>query len=69
MALVNLETYYSFPNIHAGNNSRGYIPDNGANWFPIAGSNNIKDINAEIERQLDLNRHKQRSPSVPIPKP
>ena len=61
MALVNLETYYSFPNIHAGNNSFRYSADGGANWFPIAlsiGSYGIEDINNEIQRLLRLNGHK-----------
>ena len=31
MALVNLDTYYFIPNIHAGNNSLSYSPD----WFPF----------------------------------
>ena len=61
MALVNLETYYSIPNIHAGNNSFRYSPDDGASWFPIelsTGSYGIEDINDEIQRQLRLNKHK-----------
>lgn len=61
MALVNLETYYSIPNIHAGNNSFRYSPDDGASWFPIAlstGSYGIEDINDELQRQLRLNKHK-----------
>ena len=61
MALVNLETYYSIPNIHAGNNSFRYSPDDGTHWFPIAlstGSYGIDDINDEIQRQLRLNKHK-----------
>jgi len=35
MALLNLETYYSFPNIDSTNNSFKYSPDNGKNWFTI----------------------------------
>lgn len=61
MALVNLETYYSIPNIHAGNNSFRYSPDDGANWFPIAlstGSYGIDDINDEIQRQMRIHKHK-----------
>lgn len=61
MALVNLETYNSIPNIHTGNNSFRYSPDDGANWFPIAlstGSYDIEDINNEIQRRLRLNKHK-----------
>ncbi|CAG2189728.1 unnamed protein product [Mytilus edulis] len=61
MALVNLETYYSIPNIHAGNNSFRYSPDDGANWFPIAlstGSYGINNISEEIQRQMQINKHK-----------
>ena len=32
MALVNLETYYSFPNIDASNNIFRYSPDAGKTW-------------------------------------
>ena len=35
MALVNLETYYSFPNIDASNNNFRYSPDNGVTWVNI----------------------------------
>ena len=61
MALVNLETYYSIPNIHAGNNSLRYSPDEGTRWFTITlstGSYGIDEINDEIQRQLRLNKHK-----------
>ena len=61
MALVNLETYYSIPNIHAGNNSFRYSPDDGANRSPVAvsaGSYGIEDINDGLQRQLRLNKHK-----------
>ena len=63
MALVNLKTNNSTPNIHmyTGNHSFRYYPDDGANWFSIAlstGSYDIEDINNEIQRQLRLNKHK-----------
>ena len=32
IALVNLETYYSFPNIDETNNIFVYSPDNGTSW-------------------------------------
>ena len=32
IALVNLETYYSFPNIDEMNNIFVYSPDNGNSW-------------------------------------
>ena len=36
VALVNLETYYSFPNIEVGRNNKfRYSPDNGLNFFTI----------------------------------
>ena len=35
IALVNLETYYSFPNIDETNNVFVYSPDNGNSWVKI----------------------------------
>lgn len=35
MALVNLETYYSFSNINSTNNNFRYSPDNGTTWVDI----------------------------------
>ena len=35
MALVNLETYYSFPNVDQSKNNFRYSPDNGDTWFNI----------------------------------
>ena len=35
IALVNLETYYSFPNIDETNNVFVYFPDNGNSWVKI----------------------------------
>lgn len=63
MALVNLETYYSIPNIHEANNSLRYSPNNGRRWFPITlstGSYGINNINEEIQRQMLLNKHKKK---------
>ena len=60
MALVNLETYYSFPNIHERNNIFTYSPDDGAHWYTITlkvGSYDIVDINREIQRQMRVNGH------------
>ena len=45
---VNLETYYSFPNIDATNNNFRYSPDNGKTWHNIdipEGCYEISDIN------------------------
>jgi hypothetical protein len=60
MALVNLETYYSFPNIDSTNNNFRYSPDNGATWFNIdipEGSYEIEDINNYIQRLMKDNGH------------
>jgi hypothetical protein len=60
MALVNLETYYSIPNITSKNNSFRYSPDGGVNWFVIAiptGSYDIEDINDVIQRGMKANDH------------
>ena len=48
IALVNLETYYSFPNIDETNNVFVYSPDNGNSWVKIKipeGIYEIDDIN------------------------
>lgn len=53
MALVNLETYYSFPNIDATNNNFRYSPDNGATWYDInisEGIYEITDIDEYVKR-------------------
>jgi len=38
MALLNLETYYLFPNINSTNNNFKYSPDGGDNWFTVFSS-------------------------------
>ena len=35
IAVVNLVTYYSFPNIDASNNTFIYSPDNGTSWVKL----------------------------------
>jgi len=61
MALVNLETYYSFPNIaHSSNNNFTYSPDNGQSWHTILipeGSYEIRDINAYVQRNMKIKNH------------
>ena len=62
MALVNLETYYSIPNITSKNNLFRYSPDAGVtvNWFVITiptGSYDIEDINDVIQRGMKANDH------------
>ena len=44
IALVNLETYYYFPNITAGNSLFRYSSDDGVNWFDIKISEGCYDI-------------------------
>ena len=47
IALVNLETYYSFPNITTENNHFSYSPDGGEVWYHVlipTGSYDIEDI-------------------------
>lgn len=60
MALVSLETYYSFPNIDSKNNNFRYSPDNGATWVNIdipEGSYEITDINDYIQRIMKGTGH------------
>ena len=60
IALINLETYYSFPNVDASNNYFRYSPDNGITWFEIyidEGSYDIIDINDMIQQKMRQNGH------------
>ena len=55
VALVNLETWYSFPNIDSTNNVLRYSSDNGATWHEVRipeGSYELKDLNDEIIQQM-----------------
>ena len=64
VALVNLETYYSFPNIDKNNNIFRYSIDNGKNWFEIEipeGSYELKQINNEIFRLMKSKDHYDKS--------
>ena len=57
IALVNLETYYSFPNIDETNL---YSPDNGNLWVKIKipeGSYEIDDINNTIQHEMEKRGH------------
>ena len=59
IALVNLETYYSFPNIDETNNVFVYSPDNGNSWVKIKipeGSYEIDDINNIIQHEMEKKR-------------
>ena len=60
IALVNLETYYSFPNIDASNNYFRYSPDDGDTWFEMCipeGSYDIININDTIQQKMRQNGH------------
>ena len=60
IALVNLETYYSFPNIDETNNIFVYSPDNGNSWVKIKipeGSYEIDDINNAIQHEMEKRTH------------
>ena len=60
IALVNLETYYSFPNIDETNNVFVYSSDNGNSWVKIKipeGSYEIDDINNTIQHEMEKRGH------------
>ena len=60
IALINLETYYSFPNIDRSNNYLTYPLGPTAPWFDIIiseGSFHVEDINEFIHRQMGKNGH------------
>ena len=60
IALVNLETYYSFPNIDKTNNEFVYSSDNGNSWVRInipQGSYEIDDINNTIQHEMEKRGH------------
>ena len=53
IALINLEMYYSFPNIDYYNNCFAYSPDANTQWFVLLipqGSYHVEDINEFIQR-------------------
>ena len=55
MALINLETYYSFPNISNNNNVAEDVEDKNVNWENIkipVGSYDIVDIYTLIKLNL-----------------
>ena len=60
IALVNLETYYSFPNIDESNNIFVYSPDNGNSWVKIKipeGNYEIDDISNTIQWEMKKRGH------------
>ena len=57
---MNLETYYSFPNIDEANNVFIYSPDNGNSWVKVKipkGSYEIDDINNTIHHEMEKRGH------------
>ena len=55
IALFNLETFYSFPNIDNSNNCFTYTPGAHALWYNIIipeGSYHVEDINEFIQREM-----------------
>ena len=60
IALMNLETYYSFPNIDESNNVFVYSPDNVNSWVKIKipeGTYEIDDINNTIKHEMEKRGH------------
>ena len=60
IALISLETYYSFPNIDRSNNCFIYSPNLDPSWFDIIipeGSYHVEDINEFIQREMRKNDH------------
>ena len=59
ITLINLETYYSFPNIDRSKNCFTYSPGPSAPWFDIIPevSYHVEDINEFIHRQIRKNGH------------
>ena len=58
IALISLETYYSFPNTDRSNNCFTYSPDLDPLWFDIIipeGSYHVEDINEFIQRDMRKN--------------
>ena len=59
IVLINLETYYSFPNLDRSNNCFTYSPNLDPLWFDIIpeGSYHVEDINEFIQREMRKNDH------------
>ena len=58
IALINLVTYYSFPNIDKSKNCFSYSPNLKPLWFDIIipeGSFHVEDINEFIQREMRKN--------------
>ena len=64
IALINLETYYWFPNIDRSNNCFSYSPGLNTPWFDIIipeSSYHIEDINEFNQREMRKNNHYDQS--------
>ena len=60
VALINLETWYSFPNLDLTNNVLRYSNDRGTTWHEVRipeGSYELKDLNDELVQQMRMKRH------------
>ena len=60
VALINLETWYSFPNLDLTNNVLRYSNDRGTTWHEVRipeGSYKLKDLNNELVQQMRMKRH------------
>src|ERR1043165_3911576 len=60
MALVNIESYFSFPNLDSTNNNFRYSPDDGGAWIEInipEGCYEIADINEYLQRIMKEKGH------------
>ena len=53
IAFLNLETYYSFPNIDTTNNNFKYSPDSGSSWFEVQ----ISEGCYEVDNLNDAVKH------------
>ena len=55
IALINLKTYFSFPNMDRSNNCFSYSPGTTAPWFDIIipeGSYHVDDFNELVQREM-----------------
>ena len=55
IALINLDTYYSFPNVDRSNNCFSYLPGANTPWSDIIiaeGISHVEDINEFIQREM-----------------
>ena len=57
IAFIDLETYYSFPNIDNSNSCFTYTPGANALWYNIiipVGSYHVEDVNEFIQREIGI---------------